>query len=553
MASIIKPESTSFEDQLADVIAFLSKVGELDASDFFEDSIGNTVARAVTANYNQNQIKIDAVARESFMDSAIRDESIEYLAISQNDYNPTRKIAAQHTQDAVCIFRIPDTISTADLPNKVIGIIVIDNITYSLSILEELSSTPGGGFTEITARIGVGTWRTVTIDINEDEGDLTPFNLFTIDEDKFVIDDSGTTKVRVVGDSESLVVVRNISDVLNLSSAEISLAVLVTSNFFGGLDLNFGDGIIFGNRLVDQTASQFITEYFITAGFIENLAVNIVDIKIDPNFVTEIIQFDPLTNGISEESSDSIKTLAPAIALSQFKIITPDDMTANFSRLPNVVSSFAIKDTSVFAWESPRTYGVGDVVSFEDQTWVSIIEDNLDNIPLNNFTEGPWLLLNINRSSSNNATLILYALIDNNGTIETLTQGQWEIEFLPNFNFESKLGFLQVVVGDLITLSQNVTMTVILNQVTDSVNALSQSEISTQIRTIIQANWFILGKLFLLGDLIDSIKEIDEVKTLYIEDPISNVQLNPAEYYDDLGVINLTLTFTDEAGNRYGS
>jgi hypothetical protein len=294
MANIVNPESLGFDEIRADIETWLSIQGEMDVSDFNQSSIGKILTSALAALYNQTNLKLNSVQQESILQSAVKPESIKYLAQSQMFYQPKRKIAPQHPINTCFRFKIASEGSFSRYVE--LGVLFVNDNCYPISIinakdaeLEEMED--GNKF--LNCRLGIGAWREITMVVEESYGHLEPFHIFTFPEKKDTIDDSKTIQVSLVGaqiDKEPIVV-DNLSEILTLSDDEKKYVVLVTSNPHGGIDVNFGDGLVFGNLLYnentksEQATNKVTVRYFVTPGFIPNFNFDFSNIKWDKNYV----------------------------------------------------------------------------------------------------------------------------------------------------------------------------------------------------------------------------------------------------------------------------
>ena len=357
MADIVNIDSLGLDEIRADIEKYLSIVGELDLTTFNESSTMRKITSVVAALYTQIKLELDSNQRESIMHSAIKPESIKYIAQSQLAYHPKRKIAPQHPLNTCFKFKL--AIGGGSLYKyAVLGLLSIGDKSYPISIIdakaaeiEELSD----GSKIVKCRLGIGSWREVTIAIEENLGHLEPFHVFQISEEKDIIDDSNTIHISLVGteiDKEPEVI-DNLYDINSLRSSEKQYKVLVTSNYYGGLDINFGDGMVFGNILYNESMAsdkesrnlnKFTIWYFVTPGFIPNLAFTQENISWDTNYVDETYFENSdnfnfrMANGIDEETLDKIKTLAPYVSMSNNRILTNDDFISRVRRIPQIKS-----------------------------------------------------------------------------------------------------------------------------------------------------------------------------------------------------------------------
>jgi hypothetical protein len=363
MSDIVKVDSLSFGDILADLEEFLSTAGELDLSDFNQSSVARRFTTAMASLYNQLRVKIDNTRKESIMDSAIRPESIRYLAMSQLSYNPKRRIAPKHVVKEGIRF-LP---ATEDInKHSVIGNISIDGESYPLTFLEDpLPDYKEGNDGYLVGSLCIGQWKTKVFTINPSLGHLSPFFNFRVEDTPNAIDDSGTVYITVdttekgIGEhSEPVNVVSNLYEVMLMTEEEKSDIVLVKSSYFGGLDINFGDGLIFGNKLYHQEDSgetfsedergavkSFTVNYLTTPGRIPNFLFREEDITWDADFVDESVDIKlslDFGNGIEPEHYTSVKTLSPYISMANQRIMTNEDFISRVRRIPNIRSASSI-------------------------------------------------------------------------------------------------------------------------------------------------------------------------------------------------------------------
>lgn len=608
MANIVKVDSLEFSSVVNDIITYLSKTGQIDLTDFFTDATASRIASAIAGLYKQLQLKLDSVRRESIMNSAIRDESIEYLALSQLNYNPKRKIAPQHQTDHWMTFS--SLVNSGLTSRDVISTVLIDDISHSISVIDGWELVTSDGVTNsFKGRLGIGSWRRKEISINESEGHLDSFHIFTVDEDKYVIDDSGTIKVSVMsadGSSSDLIVVDNLYDITTYSDEDLKKLVLVKSNFFGGIDLNFGDGVVFGNMLSElrgefEVSTTIIVEYFVTPGFIPNLEISDTNVSYDSNLLTAKPVIDPeISNGIDQESADSIKTLSPQAVVSQNRIISPQDMKVEVEKIPTIKSAFVEKEIqeAVDEWVSGVLYDQGSVAKYNDITYVAIVNSISYISPPSNPTQ--WIALPVFDDRLNNATFLLYALVPKStptwsssrtylvdqvvifdekywkclvapGTtepsststdwievdessvdqFESLTQGLWELDYFEQYGFNTKLGFMRVVVRPLTAIPKDFSVRIVLNKSVD-VQSRSQSEIDSEVRSIINNYMWVVGAEISVGELVSDLLSIVGINKVYLIDPIANSKLSAYEYWSP-GTISITYSTEDSITNRYGS
>lgn len=586
MTAIVKPNSLTFPDILNDIKIELAK-GDLDLTDFFEASAGDVIARVGAALYEQLNTKLDIYRSESFLNSALRDRSIEYLAISQNNYNPFRNIAPQHAkEDAFIEWTSPNTVIFG--PISQIATVVVEGTEYVLSVLSDLIITSSTTTqTSYKARAAIGEWKTTTIELNPADGDYNRFKNFLVSEERNVIDDSDTVQVIVEdqgGEFHTMDPIRDLISIAFLSKVQNADAVLVKTNPFGGIDLNFGDGVTFGagsaflsegeqlgdaddtrgNILERSSAVRIFVTYLVTPGNIANLTFD--DVQTNNLVITSIDSLDTLENGSNEETSDSIKTLAPPHSVTLNKIINDSDLKIVFDRLPGVISSFSIQEprkevSFPSAWIPTREYFLGDSVVHNNIIWTSIIKDrNIDIEPSedNQVATQSWALVSDFEDRLNNATLILFALVEDStipNTVVEMDEAIFFDRYFRKFNFDARLGFLRVKVQDPLEVPTRFDMTIVLKKVNNPED-LSTTEIRNSIVDIIDLRLNVLGIFLSIGDIVNDITEVNAIEIVYMALPSANRQLLPEEYFtiDDKGAdLITTFTFNDSPDFAFGN
>jgi len=373
VSDIVKYDSLSFDDIRRDVENFLTLSGEIDPADFNASSTLRRFSDGLAAICDQIYAQLNNIRKESIMDSAIRPESIRYLAMSQLSYNPKRRIAPQHPNGEYVEFYKPDDNAALD-PRGVVGNIEIDGTSYPISFLNGYAPIKTVNYmdaanshrqmqrTMYRGRICIGTWKSKTFDLDTIMNYKTPYFNFRVEDDRDSIDDSGTVAVSF-RDNESerfLRAVDNLADVMLYRDDEKRDVVLVKNSFFGGLDINFGDGIIFGNALYVEPSkvsktNEFTVFYLSTPGFIPNFKFDLDKVTWDSGFIADDAvetdegprDFTPrcslkVANGINAETPQQIKTLSPYAAMANQRIMTNDDFIARVQRIPNVKSAYSM-------------------------------------------------------------------------------------------------------------------------------------------------------------------------------------------------------------------
>ena len=95
---------------------------------------------------------------------------------------------------------------------------------------------------------------------------------------------------------------------------------------------------------------------------------------------------------------------------------------------------------------------------------------------------------------------------------------------------------------------------IVLRQVNNP-ESLSTTEIRNNIVEIVNRRLNVLGVFFSIGDIINEILELTEVSKVYLGTPVSNMQLDPHQYYTIANTeANLItdFTFDDTEGLAFG-
>jgi hypothetical protein len=609
MADIIKVDSLDFTDIRDDLERFLSIPQDIDLSDFQETAIMRQFTNAISHMYNQLRFKIDSVRRESIMDSAVRPESIRYLAMSQLSYNPKRRVAPQHKLGSYAIFKPTENFD----PYAILGNITVGDDTYPISLIEDPTPVEIEDENEIKSirlrgRLCIGSWRTVTITLDPSIGHLSPFFNFRIPEDRDSIDDSKTVKI-LVNDlrktsPQEATCVDNLFELHLFRPEEKTRVVLVKNSFFGGLDINFGDGFVFGNILYDGSPESFTVNYLVTPGFIPNLNFNPEEISWDNDYVEEeeieipnneeleIVATYPqvdldFANGISAEAVESIKTLSPYVAMANQRILTNEDFISRVRRIPNMKSvasmprhiepnqvgsvsplvptatfqlcGLSIKN--VFPWLEEKIYEEDSLVTFEDNVWQRLPNPDLEPIRVQIVGAPPGVYKSvtphIDLMPKPTESVLWKKLSDLDGLeFQPLTQTEWDLNFFTQYNFDTLLGFMRVRVHspklrNPTTLLEEITsfqLQTVLNPFTPG--SLTQSQVDQKIRDIILDYCWTLGVFLDIGEIIAKINAITEVQRVFITEPLRNTQLAYDEYIQPK--IDLSYEYASTKANRFG-
>jgi hypothetical protein len=590
MAHIVNIDSLLFKDVLADIERFISIEGEVDLKDFNESSVVRRFTSAMAALYDQLRMKIDSTRRESVMHSAVRPESIRYLAQSQLAYHPKRKVAPQHPNlDAAgnpirFRFHKPEgKLSRYD----VLGNLSIDGESYPVSMISDYEMLDE---TTVSCRLGIGSWRRFDIRLNDNLGHFDPYHVFHVDEDRGSIDDSGTVHLvlreKIEGGDETddiyketikPIITNHLYEVSNYREDEKHKLVLVTSNYYGGLDINFGDGVIFGNVLYQETALDVVeVHYFVTPGFIPNLNFISDNVSWDSNFVDEELHgyvFNQnMANGINEESVAQIKTLSPYVAMSNNRIMTNDDFISRVRRIPQIkscasrprhinppkdfcegggsvsdlvptatfeltglASGSGVDTSKANEWEAPIEDTVEDTV--EDGGEDSISDTDCVIWPKGTvISEGGrfWVALrNIGRIDNyplltewnippseqqgvvdGDRTYYLWQEVDTE--FHPITQLDWDLNYHQQYNFDTLLGFMRVRILPPVRVDMELELVIVSKRNLD-INARSHNEINEVIREIVHGYCWELGVFLDFGKMLSDIINIREVRHCYIQ------------------------------------
>lgn len=579
MSDIVKYDSLDFKEIRENLEGFLALTGEIDPADFNATSTLRRVSDAIAGLYNQLRIKIDNVRKESIMDSAVRPESIRYLAMSQLSYSPKRRIAPQHPSGRMMWFRIPE--GTTLNPRSILGNITIDGESYPISMLELPILNPDTGI--YRARLCIGEWKEKEFNLSLIPQYTTPFYNFRVEGDRDVIDDSGTVSVDVYYNSADdngiekefytvATVVEGLQEIPLYTAEERANLCLVKSSYFGGLDLNFGDGIVFGNLLYQDAPTKVVVTYLDTPGFIPNLAFIAGNISWDGNIIDEesiLVNGDQLVlpgpseyekgpffdiemgNGISPETTAQIKTLSPYVAMANQRIMTNDDFISRVLRIPNIKSAFSMPEhiepgqpgavsplvpTATFNLSGLTLAGVfpwrlGDV--YGEMTIVSWIEFDTDGNPAHKLfrLEDPTKDGTIAPNVLNSGWVEITA--DEASEYQALTQIEWDLNYHQQYNFDTLLGFMRVrVKPPRIAVRNGWRGRFELDvQIAPYVRGgLTPSEINDRVREIILSYCWDLGAFLDVGELVARINDVNGVLKTYLKTPVQNIQLEYDEY-----------------------
>jgi len=585
-ANIVNVDSLMFDDVLADIERFISIEGEIDLRDFNESSTVRRFTSAMASLYNQLRMKIEDVRRESIMHSAVRPESIRYLAQSQLAYHPKRKVAPQHPdkdsqgKDIRFTFPNPSLFSNpSPLPrDAILGNLTIDGESYPISMLDNPVISPDNK--TVSCRLGIGTWKRFEIKLDDTLNHYDPFHVFHVDDDRDVIDDSGTVYITVQRqqdgsdtDVETVRVINNLYEIAYMREEEKRHLALVTSNYYGGLDINFGDGLIFGNVLYVECSSAVVeVHYFVTSGFIPNFNFIEDNISWDSNFVDDsdeakmtgrYIFEQRMANGINEESTAQIKTLSPYIAMSNNRIMTNDDFITRVRRIPQIKSCASrprhINPPANFCSEGGGSVSdfvptatfeltglsAGAVNTSNAAQWEQVTDANFPIKPYDPLsTDKSWIrwprgtvviddgrfwlaVMDIGRDGSEgwnsppserwvNSSFNIPFWTEVGADFQPLTQLEWDLNYHQQYNFDTLLGFMRVRVLPPVKVEMELDLKAVLRRNLD-INARSHSEINEAIRSIVHEYCWELGVFLDFGKIVSDILDLYEVSNCYIE------------------------------------
>lgn len=588
MANIVNVDSLLFDDVLADIERFIAIEGEIDLKDFNESSVVRRFTSAMASLYEQLRMKIESVRGESIMHSAVRPDSIRYLAQSQLAYHPKRKIAPQHpnkdANGADIRFRFPTPSAEEEKWTRysILGNLTIDDESYPISMIDAPEFAPDGK--TVLCRLGVGAWRRFDIKLDDSLGHYDPFHVFHVDEDRDVIDDSGTVHFVLQRQQEgpdteepsAIRVINNLYEVANIRDNEKNDLALVTSNYYGGLDINFGDGLIFGNILYKYPSATVVeVHYFVTPGFIPNFNFIEDNISWDGNIIdtdeSRGYSFDyRVANGINEESTAQIKTLSPYVAMSNNRIMTNDDFITRVRRIPQIkscasrprhidpppsvcphgnpgsvsnlvptatfeltgLSSGGVDTTKAVAWKlpSPNDYTEkaaceegsdawivwhrGAVVLDDDKYWVAMVDIGYMQ---GDQRQREWQTRPSEQEGVATPGGTVYLWREVGTDFQPLTQMEWDLNYHQQYNFDTLLGFMRVRVLPPEEVKMTLDLKVVLKRNLD-INARSHGEINELIRGLVHGYCWELGVFLDFGKMLSDIIDIHEVRHCYIED-----------------------------------
>ena len=379
-----------------------------DFTDFdFEGSNFSVLIDTLAYNTYITAFNSNMIVNESFLDSATVRENVVSLARNIG-YVPRSRSAAQATISFNITSNDTSEISTATLKAGLVCIGSSNDITYTFSIPDDITTTVTPLFdTQTILPDGtIGSSRngyTAFFDsITVFQGTLIKKS-FAVDgslDQRFILDnpfiDTSTIVVYVRGTNSNGkgTLYTKVDNILNIDST--SSTFLIQEIQDEKYELLFGDGI-FGRKLDNESiidVSYLVTDgkegngpaAFSYAGNIEN------DLKSTSSLVSTptISVVSPASNGGNIESIDSIKYFAPRLYSSQYRAVTARDYEAIIQQIyPNTESVSVVGGEeidppqfgTVFITIKPKN---GDFVSDFDKT--QILSD-LKNYTLTGITQ----------------------------------------------------------------------------------------------------------------------------------------------------------------------
>ena len=375
-----------------------------DFTDFdFEGSNFSVLIDTLAYNTYITAFNSNMVVNESFLDSATVRENVVSLARNIG-YVPRSRTAAQATISFDVTSSDTSEVSTATLKAGLVCIGSSNDITYTFSIPDDITTTVIPTFFPVPEAGGVRRLKGYTTSFDS----ITVFQgtlikkRFVVDgslDQRFILDnpfiDTSTIVIYVKGASDKGrgTLYTKVDNILNIDST--SSTYLIQEVQDEKYELLFGDGI-FGRKLDNESiidVSYIVTDgkdgngpsTFSYAGNIEN------DSEESSTIITPTISVvSPASNGGNIESIDSIKYFAPRLYSSQYRAVTARDYEAIIQQIyPNTESVSVVGGEEI----DPPQFGTvfitikpqnGDFVSDFDKTQIL---SNLKNYTLTGITQ----------------------------------------------------------------------------------------------------------------------------------------------------------------------
>lgn len=431
MSGIVKVNSTDADSIKNDIIAFLESGGSpLDLNSYFAGSENAQLVNLITGIWIQLNEKAENIKKDAFLLSTGDIGSIKYNAMSLLGYSPKQNTPSMHSKNSDDYFGFCFGPHFADAGEdsiyQIVGSIKVDNQNYNISLYKKINTQPGF---DACFKCALGEWKKKTIDqysISSASLISSKFKMISFSEDKDIID-MDSLKVSLSISNQELKVVKSLKDIATLSSSDKARAVVAMPSYFGGINLLFGDGQIYGSDYAyafsDSNLSISIdVRYFVSAGFVSGLDFSEVawdENLIHPEDAGHQIYFAPLAAGQNAENPSSIRFRAIQEFTSANKICNADDLMNYLRSLPLIKSCWSYKGVPgdvnewiPYAFENDRESGVysrGVVVNSAGKNYVCLTNNLKSDVsPANDTTN--WMEVS-NVVWQDNATLILYALV----------------------------------------------------------------------------------------------------------------------------------------------
>lgn len=359
-----------FDTNKQDLINYMKSDSDLTDYDY-EGSAISSIMDTLSYNTMYNAIYANMVVNESFLDTAIKRDSVVSKA-KMLSYTPTSAIASTAIVDIT--INTDDVLSNILIPKGTKFYSQVENKTYTFTTLQDYLALPAGNNQYIARDIEIkqGTFMTSTFVAKGEKCENFVINNQNID--------TTTLEVRVQKSPTNLSY-KTYSKITDITSFDMEgYYYIINETYDGNWQILFGDDILF--RKIENN-NVVIVSYLVTdgaeadgiSGFTAESIAGYIDFKVETT--------QKSLGGDDKETIESIRTLAPLSFADQKKLTTDKSYQIILSKIPEIKNS--VDSISVWGGQDniPPKYG-SVLISLKPKEG-KVISNTIKNAIINNY------------------------------------------------------------------------------------------------------------------------------------------------------------------------
>lgn len=360
-----------FDTNKQSLIDYLKTKQELTDYDY-EGSAINTLIDTLSFNTMYNAIYSNMVVNESFLDTAIKRDSVVSKAKLLN-YTPTSATAS--TAIINITLNSSEQVNNILIPKYTKFTSEVDNNTYTFTTLQDYLalSNGDGSFTASNVEIKQGTWVTNTFIAKGESVESFILSNSNIDIETL------TVTVQQSSTNLNSSVYQKVEDITSFEQND-GKYYIVNETYDGNWQIIFGDDILFKKI---ENNNVVIASYLITDGSAADGIYNFNTDSINGYVDFKIETIQKSIGGGDKEDIESIRTLAPLSFSDQKKLSTDTSYKVILSKIPLVKNS--VDSISVWGGQDNIPPKCGTVFVSLKPKEGKIITDSIKDLIVNNY------------------------------------------------------------------------------------------------------------------------------------------------------------------------